>query len=164
MGKLIPLLSICAVIWPGAVYAGPPERVTFGPMVLAEIPVASCVGFDVLLDFNYYGEYFVFFGPDGFPNRVFYKQRYPAVYYNSTNRDIRVYSNRSNGDQRWIDIEDGEEVLNNAHLHVILTVPGYGLVEQDVGRVELDLRTFEITFSAHDYRLDSDALCAALSP
>jgi hypothetical protein len=86
------------------------------------------------------------------------------VYYNSINRDIRIYSNTSNGDQRWIDIEDGEEVLNNAHLHVILTVPGYGLVEQDVGRVELDLRTFEITFRAHDYRLDSDALCGALSP
>jgi len=40
----------------------------------------------------------------------------------------------------------------------------YGIIEQDVGRVELDLLTFELTFVARDYHFDSDALCAALSP
>lgn len=162
--KLIPMLSACAVMWSATANAGPPERVTFGPILLAEIPLTTCAGFDVLLDLNYYGDYFVFFGKDGYPERLFYKQRYPTVYYNSVHRNIRVYSNKSSGDQRWIDIEDGQEVLNNIHVHVILTVPGYGVIDQDVGRVEVDLRTFEVTFRAHDWRLDSDALCAALSP
>ena len=164
MKRIATTLAVSALLWASNSVAGPPERVTFGPMAIEGIPVANCAGFDVLLDWNYYGEYFVYFGKDGYPERIFYKQRYPAVYYNSVNRDIRVYSNKSSGDQRWIELEDGQEVLNSAQVHTILTVPGYGLIEQDVGRVELDLRTFEITFRAHDYRLDSDALCAALSP
>lgn len=164
MKKVIPLLSICAVMWSSTVHAGPPERVTFGPWNLAGFFVTACDGFDVLLDWNYYGEYFVYFGNDGYPSRIFYKQRYPAVYYNSQYPEIRIYSNKSDGDQRWIDLEEGQEVLNNVHTHTITTVPGYGVISQSVGRLELDLRTFEITFQAHADQLDSDAFCSILSP
>ena len=163
--SLIPMLSACAVMWSATVYAGPPERVTFGPWNYTGFFVTECSGgFDVLWDFTYYGDFFIYFDKEGFPERVFYKQRYPGSYYNSVYPDVRVYQNKSTGDQRWIDVEDGQEVLNNIHVHTILTVPGYGIIEQDVGRVELDLRTYEVTFRARDYSFDLDALCAVLTP
>ena len=55
-------------------------------------------------------------------------------------------------------------LLVNIRVHTILTVPGYGIIEQDVGRIEVDLITGEITFDARDYSFDLDALCAALAP
>jgi len=165
MRKLIPLVSVCALMWSAPINASPPERFTFGPWNFSGFFITECIGgYDVLWDFTYYGEFFVYYDKEGFPDRVFYKQRYPGSYYNSVFPDVRVYQNKSTGDQRWIDVEDGLEVRVNTRVHTILTVPGYGIIEQDVGRIEVDLITGEITFDARDYSFDLDALCAALAP
>ena len=164
MKRIIPLLCGCLMMWSATVHATPPERFTFGPMDFKGLFFSECAGFNVLMDFTYSGEYFVYFGADGFPERMFYKQRYPIEYYNSLYPDIRVFANKFSGDQRWLEIEDGQLVLNNVHIHANVTVPGYGIIVQDVGRIELDLRTFEITFRARDYSVDFDALCEVLSP
>ena len=165
MKKLISLLSFCALMWSAVLQATPPERISFGPWNYKGMFVTECSGgFDILWDFTYYGEYVVYYDKDGSPERIFYNQSYPGSYYNSLFPDVRVFQNKSNGDQRWIEIEDGQHVVNDIRVHTVLTVPGYGIIQQDVGRVVLDLLTYEVIFEARDYSFDLETLCEVLTP
>jgi len=163
MRHILSAFVISALAWASAAFAGPPERVTFGPESIDEIPFGQCAGFDVLMDLKYYGEYFVFFDRDGYPDRVFYKQRYPYVLYNSTDPSKRFTSIPSAGDQRWIDIEDGQEVVLFSAGHDVATIPGYGVVMLGVGRQVINLITEEIEFEARGYSVDMDAICSYLA-
>jgi len=138
MRKLIPLLSICSVIWSGAVYAGPPERVTFGPIV-DSYTAAECEGFDIILEYTYYGEMLIFYDSAGNPDRIFYNQRYPYVMYNSEDPSKRFSSTPAAGDERWLHYKDGEMTVAFGSFHDLAKIPGMGNVWRGIGRVVWNL-------------------------
>ena len=52
-------------------------------------------------------------------------------------------------------------------VNIMITLPGYGQIFRDVGRLRIDWDTFDVVFLAGEWQSwgdDYDALCAALTP
>lgn len=95
--------------------------------------------------------------------RVFSQQ---ATYTNLDTGSTLTSSKGAGIDKIFIE-EDGTAIVMLSGLIDIVTLPGQGLVLQDVGRIIVDLTTGEILFSAGQFTAhgplgEVDALCAAL--
>lgn len=161
------IVGVSAIIALGAgsnAAAVPPLKGNFGPTDFIGFFIADCGSFDVLLDYTEQGHFIVHFDNEGNPIRENVHFNFPNdVYYNSENPEIRLSGNAAqNFKFDYID-----NTLAIAGLQLKLTVPGYGVVFHEVGRLIIDLITGETVFQAGpNDASDGDiaALCEALTP
>ena len=142
--------------------AVPPLKGNFGPTDFIGFFTADCGSFNVLIDWTERGHFIVHFDKEGNVVRESVHFNFPNdIYYNSENPDISLTGNAAqNFKFDYID-----NTLAIAGLQLKLTVPGYGVVAHEVGRVIIDLISGDVMFQAGPADFTDDdtaALCSAL--
>jgi len=136
---------------------------------VAGLLVYDCGEFNILTDYSGQGHSLFFFDKEGNLARQDDHINYSKVeFYNSQDSSKRVYGTGVVEFYKWTYIGD-PPTLAVARQSFNVNVPGYGVILIRVGRLVLDLTTFEFVFEAgpvtvEEFLTDSkDAFCAFLS-
>ena len=154
-----------------AIAGSPSQRITFGPAPEFPFPVADCDGFQVIATSTINGHFILHFDKDGNLKHVNQHINFrDSIYFNSANPAMFIMGGPGeNVNQRFDDIDPVTGfagLLAETGLSFKVTIPGYGVVFHQAGRLVLDLVTGEIVFQAGPADFDEGAtaaLCAALT-
>lgn len=164
------LLTVGAVAAPGG------EKPTkyywedeFGGPMAYEWPLLSCDGFDVIQHIEFSGWWMVHPGTPGKGNWESYFSFSGMRVYNSGNPDL--YMDGVPGgkwNRKWTGTAFETNPIETG-VQLMLTIPHYGVIFRDVGRIEIDINTGEvIVYTGHwddidGYDEDLVALCDVLA-
>ena len=129
--------------------------------------IGDCGDFDVLSDSLIAGYWRYRYDKDGNPTFIrLHLQVTESVYYRSDNPSISLSGGPGEVQNDLVDFRKDRYFFTGIPFKV--TVPGYGVIFREVGRVILDLETFEVIFQSggpHDFTNQNlAALCNALTP
>jgi hypothetical protein len=168
MKPIISMCAIAAMTCSVAAWAVPPEQYPIVPFQVTGDPITDCGDFLVLADYR--GEVYQrdYFNNDGTLKRIFYSFNFSdQVFYNSNDPSYWLPGDRGHS-QVWYHFQDGVPVSaaqNGPQIKV--TIPGYGAVLLEGGRLVYDIALGEFVLVAgrHDlFNGITDAFCAALRP
>jgi hypothetical protein len=148
----------------GVALAGKPLKVNIAGDS-AGFFIGDCGTFNVLSDYIFEGHAKVWFDADGNPVRAVEHYNYDTIYYADTNPDEYLRGGPGEVENDHFDLIDG--IVAVLGLPFKLTIPGYGVVFHDAGRIEIDLATGDVLFKAgpSDFLDENlEAICAALTP
>ena len=140
------------------IYGGPSEFV---------FPFIECDGFGTVMTATLQGFWMYHPETPGRGGWEFFHSAYPTSIANAD--DPSIYVNGIPGqviNRHWSGEPFASDPIETG-VQLMITLPGYGVVYRDVGRLRLDWDTFEPEFLAgHWDSFDEDyqALCAALAP
>jgi hypothetical protein len=162
--RIVALTGILALVSAGVALAAKPLKEYFAGDT-AGFFIGDCGTFNVLSDYTFEGQFKVWFDADGNPVRAVEHYNYDAIYYADTNPDEYVRGGPGEVENLQVEFVDGTFAV--AGLPFKLTIPGYGVVFHDAGRVVFDLGTGDILFESgpSDFLDENlEAICAALTP
>lgn len=169
MRKLIvTLLSMAALMAVSVANAVPPAKWTVGPTIVAGQYVGNCGDFAILVDYTAHSDWTVFFNSEGVPiraQRKAFAENGTAVYYNSEDPSYWIGGGPGERELSTWDLLNNTETITAASWKV--TVPGYGNVFMNAGRIVFHYDPFEVLFYAGQvdfYAGDVEALCNVLRP
>ena len=149
----------------------PPEKFywvdVFGGPSTFTGPLLPCDGFDVNITITYQGFWVVYPDTPGREDFESYQSITPISLSNSEDPSIFVESiPGSHVSRRWTGTAFETDPIDTG-VQIMITLPGYGQIFRDVGRLRVDWDTLEPEFIAGEWQSwgdDYDALCAALTP
>ena len=163
-GYFVGLIAMFALSSTNISLAAPPYKQYFGPFQYVGFVIGDCGSFEIWNDVSEEGFVTWHFDQEGNVTHVNAHFMYTdSIYYNSEHPEIflvggpvEIPNNHNSGDSKVI-----------AGLGIKITVPGYGVIYHEAGRLILDINTFEVLFQAgpKDF-LEGNvtALCLALRP
>lgn len=134
-----------------------------------EEPFLSCDGFDVILHIEYSGWWMVHPETHGKGHWESYFSFSRMKVFNASNPDL--YMDGVPGgkwNRKWTGLAFESDIIETG-VQLMLTVPHYGVIYRDVGRVEIDINTFEpVVYVGHwdifdGFDEDIVALCSVLA-
>lgn len=144
------------------------EDVNGGPIV-QESAFLSCDGFEVMLRIQYGGWWMVHPGTRGKDSWEFYFSFSGMRVFNEDNPDLFVDGvPGGKWNRKWTGVAFDSNPIETG-VQLMLTIPHYGVIYRDVGRVEIDWGTHEpILYVGHwdlfdGFDEDIVALCTILS-
>lgn len=169
MRKLIVgLLAMSALSVASVALAVPPGRQTVGPTTVVGQPIGNCGDFIILADYTVVVDWTVFFDNEGVPIRATRKAfvvNGTSLVYNSEDPSYWLAGGPGERELVTFDLVNGTETITGPSWKV--TVPGYGNVFLNTGRIVFQLDPFAVLFYAGQvdyYAQDVEALCHVLRP
>ncbi len=149
----------------------PPDKVYWveanGGPTSYTFPFISCGGFDTTLTVTFQGFWITHYPTPGKDGWEFYHSAYPTRVSNADDDSIFVEGIPGQVlNRHWTGEPFASDPIETG-VQMMITLPSYGVIYRDVGRLSYDINTFEVTFSAGQWdSVDQDyqALCAALAP
>jgi hypothetical protein len=132
-------------------------------------PLISCDGFEVWIHVEYSGWWIYHPATPGKGGWEFYHTAVATRVYNASNPDLFVEGKRGGHWNRHWAGEPFESSNVETGLQMLITLPGYGVVYRDVGRVVWDENFDPVIYVGHwdlldgNYDEDFQALCDVLS-
>lgn len=163
LNRIAALVAVLSLVFATAGLAGRPVKEDIDTVFLG-LFIGDCGSFNVLSDSAARGHIKLWFDREGNLTRLSFHANYDTIYYSDADSDSFLASH-GEVENTHIDYIDGTIAVTGVIYK--LTIPGYGVVFHEAGRLVIDLETDEILFEAgpsdfHDENLD--ALCAALAP
>ena len=173
------LIALALIIVAGSSVAAQPDHAKRNPPQkfywideLGEpVPQTSeflpCDGFDTLLTVTFQGFWMSHPGTPGKDQWEFYHSAWPSKISRADDPSIFVEGKPGGKINRHWTAEPFASDFIETGVQILVTLPGYGVVFRDVGRIRVNWGTFDVEFIAgnwdsHDE--DYQALCAALTP
>ena len=163
------VLGMISLAWaspPDHANGVPTQKFPFGPIEVFGQPMSDCGDFQINIDFRIAGFFTTHYNKDGTPRFEFFLGKFTYLYwYNSENPEIGFMSHGNKVNRHWFGApfdSDRAEV----GLSFGLTVPGYGVVFHDVGRVIFEWPSQEVLFSAgphttfDELEIDNATVCS----
>jgi len=150
----------------------PPEKFdwvdVYGGPTTVTWEFLQCNGFGTEMTITFQGFWVVHPESRGRGQFEFYQSITPVRISNADDPSIYVESAPgSHVTRHWVGEGFNSDFVETG-VQIMITLPGYGMIFRDVGRLRIDWDTFEAEFIAGEWDSwlggDSDALCAALSP
>ena len=166
--SVVGLLCAVALSVASVAYAVPPVRQTVGPNTVVGQPIGNCGDFVILADYTVYLDWTIFFNDEGVPIRATRKafvENGSAIVYNSVYPSYWLAGGPGERELSTFDLVNATETITGPSWKV--TVPGYGNVFLNAGRIVFQANPFAVLFYAGQmdyYAQDIEALCFALRP
>lgn len=137
-----------------------------GPTTL-DFLFVPCDGFDTVMSLTLQGFWITHYDNPGKQGWEFYHSAWASRIANADDTSIFVEGIPGQVMNRHWTATPFESDAIETGVQLMITLPGYGVIYRDVGRLRYDIFTGEVQFQAGQWdSLDQDyqALCAALSP